>query len=422
MILIGAQQTASEVERRVVANSAVRVVGRLDAAEAGREQYGFLPAVQRQRATILKPGSMFVSQPRLPCPCCSSSRSRPGRRAAPRRPRPPAPSGIRSTASPDSHGRHAIARRRGISVCHRGLSWCGATPSGRWADMALEELLDDGVELLDHRQVDLAAAREATYVFSNEVTYEYPAPIRSLHHQFVVVPRRRHGDQRRIVHRIHADVPDEAAVRRRYDRFGNLVVDVHAPGSPERFSFGVRAVLHRARRRRPRPSVARRARPARRCSPRPTRRCRSAAAAGRHRRRPGQGASASWCASTMTYELGPTSVRTTRRRGVGTAARGVPGHGPRDDRDVPLAGHRRPLRVGSPARRGRQPRLGRGPRPAHRTHRRLRPDACPPGRPALRHRGRRPRLPRRRADRRVVPRRPAWHAVGAQAGRHHAVA
>lgn len=68
IILVGAQQTASEVERRVVANSAVRVVGRLDAAEAGREQYGFLPGVQRQRATILKPGSMYVSQPRLPVP------------------------------------------------------------------------------------------------------------------------------------------------------------------------------------------------------------------------------------------------------------------------------------------------------------------------------------------------------------------
>lgn len=68
IILIGAQQTASEVERRVVANSAIRVVGRLDTAEAGREQYGFLPAVQRQRATILKPGSMYVAQPRLPIP------------------------------------------------------------------------------------------------------------------------------------------------------------------------------------------------------------------------------------------------------------------------------------------------------------------------------------------------------------------
>ena len=68
IILIGAQQTASEVERRVVANSAIRVVGRLDSAEAGREQYGFLPGVQRQRATILKPGSMYVAQPRLPVP------------------------------------------------------------------------------------------------------------------------------------------------------------------------------------------------------------------------------------------------------------------------------------------------------------------------------------------------------------------
>ena len=68
IILIGAQQTASEVERRVVANSAIRVVGRLDAAEAARGEYGFLPAVQRQRATILKPGTMVVSQPEVPIP------------------------------------------------------------------------------------------------------------------------------------------------------------------------------------------------------------------------------------------------------------------------------------------------------------------------------------------------------------------
>jgi uncharacterized protein len=68
IVLIGCQQTASEVERRVIANSAIRVVGRLDAAEAGRGEYGFLPAVQRQRSTLLKPGSMFVSQPGLPVP------------------------------------------------------------------------------------------------------------------------------------------------------------------------------------------------------------------------------------------------------------------------------------------------------------------------------------------------------------------
>lgn len=68
IILIGAQQTASEVERRIVSNSSIRIVGRLDPAEAGRPEYGFLPASQRQRATLAKPGAMFVSQPELPVP------------------------------------------------------------------------------------------------------------------------------------------------------------------------------------------------------------------------------------------------------------------------------------------------------------------------------------------------------------------
>jgi hypothetical protein len=68
VILIGAQQTASEVERRVIANSALRVAGRLDPAEAARPEYGFLPAAHRERARIAKPGTMFVSQPEIPVP------------------------------------------------------------------------------------------------------------------------------------------------------------------------------------------------------------------------------------------------------------------------------------------------------------------------------------------------------------------
>jgi len=68
VILIGAQQTASEVERRIVSNSSIKIVGRLDAAEAGRPEYGFLPPSQRQRATLAKPGTMFVSQPEIPVP------------------------------------------------------------------------------------------------------------------------------------------------------------------------------------------------------------------------------------------------------------------------------------------------------------------------------------------------------------------
>lgn len=68
IILIGAQQTASEVERRIVSNSSIKIVGRLDAAEASRPEYGFLPTSQRQRATLAKPGTMFVSQPEIPVP------------------------------------------------------------------------------------------------------------------------------------------------------------------------------------------------------------------------------------------------------------------------------------------------------------------------------------------------------------------
>jgi DNA helicase HerA-like ATPase len=70
VVLVGAQQTASEVERRIVSNSAIRVVGRLDSAEASRPEYGFLPPAQRQRALLAKPGTMFVGQPEIPVPLC----------------------------------------------------------------------------------------------------------------------------------------------------------------------------------------------------------------------------------------------------------------------------------------------------------------------------------------------------------------
>jgi DNA helicase HerA-like ATPase len=68
IVLIGAQQTASEVESRIVANSALRVVGRLDPAEAERPEYGFLTGAGRGRAGILKPGTMIVLQPEIPTP------------------------------------------------------------------------------------------------------------------------------------------------------------------------------------------------------------------------------------------------------------------------------------------------------------------------------------------------------------------
>jgi uncharacterized protein len=68
MSLLGAQQMASEVERRVISNAAMKVVGRLDTAEADRAEYGFLTRTARQRATMLSPGSMIISQPEWPTP------------------------------------------------------------------------------------------------------------------------------------------------------------------------------------------------------------------------------------------------------------------------------------------------------------------------------------------------------------------
>jgi uncharacterized protein len=68
IILVGAQQTASEVERRVVGQAAIRVVGRLDSAEAERPEYNFLTGSCRKRVMFLKSGAMFIHQPEVPAP------------------------------------------------------------------------------------------------------------------------------------------------------------------------------------------------------------------------------------------------------------------------------------------------------------------------------------------------------------------
>jgi len=66
--LIGAQQTASEVERRIIANAAVKVTGRLDSTEVMNREYEYLTGNFRQRAMMLKKGSMILYQPDIPNP------------------------------------------------------------------------------------------------------------------------------------------------------------------------------------------------------------------------------------------------------------------------------------------------------------------------------------------------------------------
>ena len=68
VILIGAQQTASEVEKRIVANAAIKVTGRLDSSEVLSKEYEFLTGNLRQRAIMLKKGTMILYQPDIPNP------------------------------------------------------------------------------------------------------------------------------------------------------------------------------------------------------------------------------------------------------------------------------------------------------------------------------------------------------------------
>ncbi len=68
VILIGAQQTASEIEKRIVANAAVKVTGRLDSSEVLSKEYEFLTGNFRQRAIMLKKGNMILYQPDIPNP------------------------------------------------------------------------------------------------------------------------------------------------------------------------------------------------------------------------------------------------------------------------------------------------------------------------------------------------------------------
>ena len=68
VLLVGAQQSASRVASEVMENAAIRVAGRLDAAEAERSEYGWMLPSTRARARLLKPGTMVLSQPALPVP------------------------------------------------------------------------------------------------------------------------------------------------------------------------------------------------------------------------------------------------------------------------------------------------------------------------------------------------------------------
>ncbi|HTV73940.1 MAG TPA: transglutaminase family protein [Candidatus Acidoferrales bacterium] len=87
---------------------------------------------------------------------------------------------------------------------------------------------------MDHATLNWCGARKATYLIHQHFRYEYPGPIRDLDHRLMIVPRLRHGDQRRIVQRVDI-LPDARAVLGQ-DAFGNelaLVALPHVEGTLE---------------------------------------------------------------------------------------------------------------------------------------------------------------------------------------------
>jgi hypothetical protein len=66
VLLIGAQQSAGDVDGNIIRNAALKVVGRLDAGETA--EYRFLSSEIRERAARFLPGTMVLDQPLIPAP------------------------------------------------------------------------------------------------------------------------------------------------------------------------------------------------------------------------------------------------------------------------------------------------------------------------------------------------------------------
>jgi transglutaminase-like putative cysteine protease len=99
-------------------------------------------------------------------------------------------------------------------------------------------------EPLDESAIEWDSVVEATYLIEQELRYDYPGPISDLRHRLVIVPRERHGDQRRLAHRLEVspDVPAYARV----DAFGNPVITVAAPVVRRSIAFELRTLVRRS--------------------------------------------------------------------------------------------------------------------------------------------------------------------------------
>ncbi len=100
--------------------------------------------------------------------------------------------------------------------------------------------------LLDHRQLDLEAARCVTYIIEQSFRYDYDAPVKSLRQRLVVIPPARHGSQYRRGHLLEVS---GATARRSVhrDTHGNVITWVRSESVAEAVEFRLAAVVERVR-------------------------------------------------------------------------------------------------------------------------------------------------------------------------------
>jgi transglutaminase-like putative cysteine protease len=92
---------------------------------------------------------------------------------------------------------------------------------------------------------ELARADRVVYRLHQRFLYSYDGPVSDLNHRLVVVPRGRHGDQRRRRQSVSVSA-EGALVTQHRDAAGNTVTRVRVPLVPAQVEFVVDAVLERS--------------------------------------------------------------------------------------------------------------------------------------------------------------------------------
>lgn len=110
--------------------------------------------------------------------------------------------------------------------------------------VALDSAQIKSLGLLDHAEIDWGRVQRSVYLIHQNFHYEYPGPIADLNHHLVVLPPRRHGDQRRLRHQLDVSVSPVTIASRR-DAFGNVVLDLRVPYVEAAIDFEAWIVVER---------------------------------------------------------------------------------------------------------------------------------------------------------------------------------